>query len=553
MNALDPIALGIMWDRLVSITDQILLSLVRTSFSSIVRESYDLSVVMFDRSCRTLAQANYSMPSFTGTAPETLKHMLRRFPAETLGPGDVVVTNDPWMGTGHVYDLNVMRPVFRDGTLAGFTMTITHLPDIGGRGYSAVSREIFDEGIVIPVRKLLTAGRLDDDLLELIRANVRVPDQVMGDIMANVAANEVGARMLDEFMDDYGLTDLDPVGDHIISRSEESMRRAIAAIPDGVYRNSLAFEGFDGPLKMAVMIKVDGELIDIDFAGTSESVPAGINVPFCYTRALTFYTIKCLTTPDIPNNEGSFGPIRVIAPPGCILNAQRPSATGARHITAHFINPLVFGALSSILPTQIQADSGMADVLNFQGRHPDGTFVSTMFFSAGGYGALQGLDGHPATPSPANMMGTPVEVWEMLTGMKIERREILADSGGVGQYRGGVGQRIVLRNDTGQQMQVSCLGMRSQFPAIGFQGGGPGRLRTYRINGAEVHPEGRHILEPGDVLEVEEAGGGGFGDPRRRDRDSVARDVTEGFVSRHSAVSDYGADALLFPDRSKVP
>ena len=512
----DPVTLGLLWDRLISISDEIVETLVRTSFSTIVREGYDLSVMLFDRTGAMMVQGTRSIPVFIGTAPATLAFMLERFPPETLVPGDVVITNDPMMGTGHLFDISVMRPVFQADALVGYTMSITHLPDIGGMGFSATATEMFHEGLRLPVCKLYAAGVIDRFVVDLIRINVRVPEQVMGDILAGVSCNEVGAAQLLAFMDEYGIDDLVPLSTAIREQSERAMRARIRLVPDGTYTNQVSFEGLDGPLHLAVTIEKRGDGLSIDFGGSSGTVRGGINVPFCYARAMALYSIKCLTAPTIPNNAGSTAPIRVSAPPGCILNAQPPAATAGRHVVGHFVTALIFGALRHVMPEQVQADCGMANILTFQGRHPDGREMATLYFVAGGFGALHGLDGQSTTPGPSNMGCVPTEVWESRTGITIVSKRMRAGSGGAGQWRGGMGQEVVLRNDTGHLLTVFSMANRTEFPALGFHGGGPGALREYRINGVPVDARGRHVLEPGEVVTLLEAGGGGFGDPALR-------------------------------------
>lgn len=541
MAMIDPITLGIQWDRLISIADEIINSLVRSSFSTNVRESYDLSCVVFDSRGRAIAQGAYSVPSFTGTAPATLAAMLKRFPPETLRAGDVVMTNDPWLGTGHLFDINVMQPVFRKGAIVGYSMSITHLPDIGGAGYSAAAREIYEEGLRLPPCLLAREGEIDDMLLELIRLNVRVPEQTIGDLLANVACTSVGARMLNEFMDEYGLESIDALADAILGQSEQAIRRELSLLPAGVYRHAIQIEGQEGPLTLAVAVTLgNGEAI-ADFTGTSDSIQHAINVPLCYTRAMTCYAIKCLTTPRIPNNEGSVRPIALRAPVGCLLNAQPPSPTGGRHIVGHFVVPLVFGALADIVPDRIQADSGMLNLINVQGTTRDGRGVSSIFFASGGFGALAGQDGAPTTPSPSNMTGSSIEIWEDLTGVFIESKALLADSGGPGEFRGGLGQRIEFVNDSGHDMAIAFLAGRTEFPPAGVRGGRPGRLREVRVNDKTADPKGRYILAPGDRLTTYEAGGGGYGDPARRSADALAHDVAMGFVTPEHARLAYRA------------
>ena len=414
-RTIDAVNLSIMWDRLVGITDEIISALMRCSFSTIVRESADLSVVVLDTEGNAVAQGSYSVPSFTGTASTTLRHMLAKFPPDALEPGDVVATNDAWMGTGHLFDINVMRPVFRSGRIAGYTMSITHLPDIGGLGFGAAASEIYHEGLRLPICKLVRAGRLDEPMFDVIRTNVRVPEQVFGDLMANITCNEVGARQLLEFMDEYGLDDLGPLSAAIRDQSERAVRDRIEAIPDGVHEGALDIEGIDDALRLACRATVDGRGISLDFTGTSPPVNRGINVPLCYTRAMARYAVKCLTVPDMPNNEGAVTPISVSAPRDCILNAQPPWPTGGRHVTGHMVVPLVFRTLADAVPGQVQADCGNINIVTFQGTNPGGQPMSTIYFSTGGFGALQGLDGADTIPGPSNMRAVPTEMWESLT------------------------------------------------------------------------------------------------------------------------------------------
>jgi N-methylhydantoinase B len=392
-------------------------------------------------------------------------------------------------------------------------MSITHLPDIGGMGFSAAATEMFHEGLRLPVCKLYAGGQIDRFIVELIRANVRTPEQVMGDILANVSCNEVGAAELLAFMDEYGLDDLVPLSTAIREQSERAMRERIRTVPDGTYRNRIEFEGLDGPLHLAVAIEKAGDGMSIDFDGSSGIVRGGINVPFCYTRAMALYSIKCLTAPTIPNNAGSTAPIRISAPPGCILNAQPPAATAGRHVVGHFVTGLIFGALQDVMPEQVQADCGMINILTFQGRHPDGSDLSTLYFVAGGFGALHGLDGQATTPGPSNMGCVPTEVWESRTGVTIVSKRLRQGSGGLGRWRGGMGQEVVLRNDTGHLLTVFSMANRTVFAAQGLQGGGPGALREHRLNGQVVDPRSRQVLLPGDLFTLLEAGGGGMGPP----------------------------------------
>jgi N-methylhydantoinase B len=477
-----------------------------------------------------------------GTAPATLQHMLDRFPAHSLRPGDVLITNDPWLGTGHTFDINVMRPVFRDDRIVAYVISITHLPDIGGLGFGAAAREIYHEGLRLPVCKLFEAGQRNDFIVELMRNNVRAADQVIGDLLANVTATKAGEDMLGAFLAEYGLSDFTALSGEIRGRSEAATRQRIARMADGSYRNEIQIEGVDGPLTLACRIDIAGDSMTVDFAGTAPSVRRGINVPFCYTRAMVLYSMKCLTVPELANNGGSVVPITVTAPTGCLLHAQPPSPTGARHMIGHFVSPLVFGALAGAVPEQIQADCGMLDLMTFQGRHRDGHDVSTIYFASGGFGALAGQDGAETTPGPSNMAVVPVEVWETLTSTTIEHKRLLPDSGGAGAARGGLGQEVVIRNDSNHLLTVFCMANRTEFQPMGLLGGKPGRLRQHRVNDQTVDPKGHYELQPGDRITMIEAGGGGYGDPAGRSRESVLADLAEGFVSPEAAARDYGVD-----------
>ncbi|MBM3490575.1 MAG: hydantoinase B/oxoprolinase family protein [Alphaproteobacteria bacterium] len=541
-GAYDPVELGILWDRVVSIADEIVTALIATSFSTMVRESGDLSCMLFDARGKSLAQGAYSVPSFTGTGPPTMQHMLRRFPPETLEPGDVLITNDPWMGTGHLYDINVMRPVFHRGRLVAFTLSVTHLPDIGGAGYATTARDVFEEGLWIPIAKLMRAGRINDELMEIVLGNVRLPDMVRGDIMANVTCNEVGGRLIGEFMDECGLADLSALSDQIILTTEQAMRQALRRMPAGTYRNAFDVEGVDGAVRYAVAATLDGGSIAFDFTGTDPIVNRGINVPFCYTSAFCNYAVKALTIPQLPNNEGAARPIALSAPPGCLLNAERPAPTGGRHVMGHFVAPLIFGALAQAIPGEVQADSGMLSQLNCTGRNRQGQPIASLFFASGGFGALAGIDGRDACPGPSNMIGTPIEVWESETSMRVLHKEIVADSGGAGAWRGGNGQRIKQRNDTGHPLAIACFAARDRFPPQGVDGGRPGGLRQFLLNDQPIDPKGRYVLAPGGTIETLEAGGGGAGDPRARAVELVLADVRAGLVSPAAARRDYGVE-----------
>jgi N-methylhydantoinase B len=552
MATIDPVLLGIMWDRLNAITSEMTAALIRTSFSTIVRESYDLSVVVFDAKGRALAQGRLSAPGHSGTAANTIRYVIDNFPIAEMQPGDLFITNDPWHGTGHVYDMNFVRPVFRKSKLIGFTFSDTHMPDMGGLGFSANIADKFAEGLHLPAVRLIRDGKVDPSIMAIIRSNVRVSEQVVGDIMANVTCNELGERLLLEFMDEYGLDNLGALGDAIIGKSEAAMREAIARIPDGVYENRMQIEGLDGSLTLACRCTVKGGTIAVDFLGSDRIVAGAINVPFCYTRAMAIFALRLLTVPNLPANEGSIGPLSFSAPDNCILNALPPAPTAGRHVVGHYVTPLVMGAFADALPERVQAQSGMVDLINVQGKVVGGREMSNMFFASGGYGAMDGMDGMPTLATPASMKIIPIEVWETLTGITIESKRLLPDSGGAGKYRGGLGQEVIMRNDPGHPLTLSFFGRQTDFAPQGVRGGKPGTPHRYTIEGKSVHAIGRSTLNASEKLVVILPGGGGYGDPKLRDPDSVRRDVRDGFVSSEGARRDYGVDIAHSPAGEKA-
>jgi len=540
--SIDAVTLGILWDRLISITDEGVSVMLRSSFSTILRECLDLTAILFDADGNAIAQGTKSLPSFTGTGPATLRHMLERYPPESLRPGDVLATNDAWQGTGHYFDICVMRPAFRDGRIVGYTMSISHLPDIGGIGYTASATDIYQEGLRIPVCKLLEGGRPNELVFEFIRANVRVSEQVVGDIMANVSCNEVSGQKLVEFMGEYGLDNLNGLSQAIRRQSERSMRECIRDIPDGVYRNTIDIEGFDESVTLACSITVAGDDLIIDYEGTGPSVSRGINCALNITSAWTYFALKCLMAGGIPNNQGFLAPITITAPEGCILNARPPSPTAGRHLVVHFIPSLIFGAFAEAIPDVVQAESGMIGHLTVQGRNRNGREISDIFTATGGVGGTRAMDGAETTSTPTTIGVVPVEVWEALTNMTVESKAFIPDSGGVGRTRGGLGQEVLIRNDSGSTLTVFPMGYRTDFPAQGYYGGTSGQPTSFEANGRRLHPKDRHLMAPGDQLRLMEAGGGGFGAVGERDPQRVLEDVLDGYVSVECARDAYGVD-----------
>jgi N-methylhydantoinase B len=540
-NRFDPITLEVLWNRLISITNEQAAALMRASFTTVVREAGDLSAGVFDDQGNMLAQAVTGTPGHINSMATSVRHFLRAYPMDTLQPGDTLITNDPWLASGHHHDLTIVTPVFHRGRAVGLFANTCHVMDIGGRIFGADAPSIYEEGLAIPIMKLVDRGKLNEDLIRIIRANVRVPQSVVGDIHAMIAANEVGGKKLVEMMEDYAFTNLKELSAAIIERSESSMRMAIGAIPDGTYRHQIDVDGFDEPIVVKLAITVAGEEMIADYTGTSPQSTRGINVVYNYCHAYTTYPIKCSVSPEVPNNEGSFHPIKVVAPEGCILNCQRPAPVGGRHILGHFLSAAVFGALSHVIPDRVIAE-GSQGLWNtqFDGIDERGDPFCYVFFSAGGTGARPNKDGLSATAFPSGIHGVPVELVENVSPLFIECRELIQDSGGPGKFRGGLGQRMVLKVRGGHPAQHSPMYDRIRFPAKGFAGGLDGaRGRISLDDGTVPHSKTKYILKPGQKVTLELPGGGGFYRPEERDPESVREDVLDGLVSLDQARKVY--------------
>ncbi len=474
-SGVDQITLDILWNRLIATVNEQAAALMRASFTSIVREAGDLSAGVFDRRGRMVAQAVTGTPGHINSMATGMVHFLARFPVDTLRPGDVLITNDPWKTASQLNDITVATPVFRGDRVVAIFANTCHALDIGGRGLSADARSVFEEGLFIPITKLHDQGRPVEPLYELIAANVRTPEEVLGDLHSQVVGNEVGGRQLLRFLDEFGLEDIEALADEIIGRSERAMRERIAALPPGEYRYALAIDGFDRPLRIQVAVRIRGDELEVDYAGTSGPVPLGVNVALNYTRAYTTYGIKCVISPDVPNNEGSFRPVRVTAPEGCLLHARPPAAVAGRHLVGHFLPSAVMGALAQALPERVMApgfdglwDTQITGVERGTGRH-----FSFTWFSAGGTGALRGQDGLSATAFPSGVAGVAAEVIESLAPIVLRRRELRPDSGGPGTFRGGLGQILEIEVLTDEPYVFSGLYERIRHPAPGLHGGRP--------------------------------------------------------------------------------
>lgn len=542
VEKLDAVLLEVLWNRLISIVNEQAAALMHASFTTVVREAGDLSAGIFNRNGDMVAQAVTGTPGHINTMATCVGHFAKAHPIDSLKPGDSLLTNDPWLGSGHLHDITVVTPVFHRARAVGWFANTCHAMDIGGRTLGADAREVFEEGLHIPIMFLFREGGINRDLIELVRANVRTPDAVVGDLHAQQAGNDVGAAKLTEMMTEYELEDVESLASMIMDRSEAATRDAIAEIPNGTYRDEVVIDGFDHALKIAVSIQVNDRDLVVDYDGTSPQVDRGINVVYNYTHAYTTYPLACSISPAVPNNAGSFRPVEVTAPPGSVLNAAFPCAVGARHLIGHFLSQAVFGALSGAIPDRVLAD-GSAGLWNTQleGRDREGRVFSYIFFSAGGMGASPASDGLSATAFPSGIKGVPAEAIEAVSPVLMLKRELRPDSGGAGRFRGGLGQEMALRMDTDSAVLHSCMYDRTRSPARGFLGGGNGAVGEVILSdGSRPHPKGKYELQPGQTVTLRLPGGGGYFSPWARDPDRVLNDVRQGRVSLEAARDEYG-------------
>jgi N-methylhydantoinase B len=530
----DAVELELLWRRLISLVDEAAAALVRTSFSTLVRESYDFSCIVTDAAGQSLVQATESIPSFIGTLPETVKHFLKFFPPETLNPGDVLITNDIWLGTGHLPDITVAKPIFRHGKLVAFSASTAHAPDIGGKIRSPEPREVFEEGLQIPPLKLMRAGEADETLVAILRKNVRTPEQTMGDLWAQVVALDLMEERLHILMEQAGFDDLAALAAEIHARCEVAMRSAIAALPDGTYSSELQTDGLmDKPVTLKLSLTIEGDRIIADYTGTDAQVDRAINCALCYTYAMTMYGIKVCTSPNLPNNEGAWRSISIIAPEGCIVNPVFPASGGSRMLIGHYLPMLVFGCLGQIVPERVMAACGSPMWgMNQSGVNAQGKPYANMFFYNGGMGANMRGDGISCLSWPSNVSSTAIEITEHIAPLRVHYKRLRPDSGGPGRHRGGLGQEIALESRSETPIAVSFLAERTIFPAFGIEGGKAGAPGVLRINGDKVDPKKQYVLSRGDTVILATPGGGGHGDPEQRNKMALESDIQAGYTSR---------------------
>ncbi|MDD9908193.1 MAG: hydantoinase B/oxoprolinase family protein [Ahrensia sp.] len=542
--------LQVMWNRLLALVEEQGQTLIRAAFSPIVRECGDISAGIFDVRGRMLAQAVTGTPGHINTMAEAVIHLINRFPIQSMKPGDIYMTNDPWLASGHLNDFLLLMPAFREGQVVGFTSCTSHLVDLGGLGMGPEGSDIYDEGLLIPPCKLVEEGRLNTFLMDLVKANSREPIANEGDIYALIACCEAGARRLVEMMDEYRIADLDFLADYIIETSHRGTLEAIAAIPEGTYRNVLKADGYENAIELHATLTVTKDAMHVDFAGTSECSAKGINVPLNYATAYTVFALRCIVGPDIPNNAGSLAPFSVDGPQGCILNALRPAPVAMRHTLGQMTPDLVLGCLHQALPDKVPAE-GASCMFDLPMRHAaevarkGGRRFAVELVHNGGTGARPYADGLSATAYPSGVYGSQVEITEAVAPVTIWRRELRQDSGGAGQFRGGLGQRIEVTSANGEPFLVFLSVERLKHAARGRCGGKPGAPGRIRFRGGDEDLPGKGELrvEESDHLIFETPGGGGFGDSRDRDPAALARDVERGIVSTSAAKRDYGSNS----------
>ena len=543
------IELQIMWNRLLSVVEEQAQTLVRTAFSTSAREAGDISAGVFDLDGRMLAQAVTGTPGHINTMAKSVGHFLDVFPVAEMKDGDVYITNDPWKGTGHLYDLVVVTPTFMDGRIVALFACTSHLVDMGGVGQTPEGRQIYHEGLFIPLLRLVRAGEVNEDLLAMIRANVREPVQVIGDVYALIACNEIGGRRLLAMMREFHLDGLDYLGGEIIARSRQAMTDAIRKLPKGSWTSDMRVDGYESPIDIRGRVTIEDDTIHVDFSGTSGMSSYAINCPICYTEAYTTFGVNCIVAPHVPNNAGSLDAVKVTAPPGTVLSATYPAAVYARSTMGHLLPDVVYGCLDQAIPGRVPAEgtSNLWSLKLIAGHGltgiggKAGTPFMTMSFHSGGAGARPRQDGLSATPFPSGVRNVPVEATEAITPLVIWRKELRPDAGGAGRQRGGLGQTMEVGSREDAAFGLFASFERVKYPARGRDGGGPGERGSVRLaSGKEMGPKGLQVVPAGDRIVVSMPGGGGMGVPAERDPEAIRRDIRLGYVTEEAARRDYG-------------
>ena len=550
-DALAAIRTQVMWNRLIAVVEEQAQSLLRTAFGTITREAGDLSAGVYDPQGNMIAQAMTGTPGHVNTMATAVAHFFKHFPQSTMKPGDVFITNDPWLGTGHLFDYVMMTPVFLGKKLVAFFASTCHVIDVGGVGMSAKANSSFEEGTLIPHSRIRKEGKLNEELLAIILANSRSPVEVRGDILSLISANDTGVRRLVDMMKEFKLTSLDTLAKHILKQSEKGARAAIKALPEGEWSYEIPLDGYERELTLKSKLIVKNGKITVDFSGTSPASLFGINSPRTYTHAYAVFGLKAVIAPHVPNNIGSLSCFDLITEPGSVVDPIRPSPVTARHVIGQMLADSVFGCLAQALPGTVQAESaGPIWILSLYSAHgrvpPELTAKAKRFavinMGLGGIGGRPGKDGLNTTAFPSGVGTIPIEVTETQCPLYFKRKHYLADSGGAGQWRGGVSQAIEIANTEDAPFAISAATFdRIIHPAKGREGGDPGCVGSAgRGSGRKLPDKGMHIIDAGDSLLLELPGGGGFGKPHTRDRAAVEADIAAGLVTVEAARKDYG-------------
>ncbi len=546
------VAYQVMWNRLISVVEEQAQALVRTAFSTSVREAGDLSAGVYDTDGQMLAQAVTGTPGHVNAMADAVAHFIRRIGRQNILEGDVYITNDPWEGTGHLHDITMVTPSFHRGKLVGFFACTAHIVDIGGRGFGADAASVYEEGLYLPIMKFADAGKVDATLVRIIRGNVREPDQLVGDIYALTTCNEIGHRRLIDMMEEFALDDLTGIAGFILDNSRRATLERIAALPRQQATGEMTIDGFDTPITLKVTVSIKEDHILSDFAGTSGIDKKGINCPLVYTKAYACYALKCAIAPEIPNNAASLEPFRITAPENTIVNAVHPAPVALRHIVGHFVPDTVYAALDQILPNLVPAE-GAGCLCNFQvslrprtdAQAPAGARrAEVLTFNSGGSGARPQHDGLNATAFPSGVMTMPVEATEHAGPVVIWRKELRPDSGGAGRQRGGLGQYMEVSARAGHEFDMQAMFDRVDHPARGRQGGAPGAPTTIaRDDGTPMRGKGKQFVPHGAKVMMAFPGGAGYGPATERPKDLVKRDLLRGYISAEVAAADYGLSA----------
>ena len=539
----------IMWDRMIATVEEQAQTLIRTAFSNTVREAGDLSAGVFDLKGRMIAQAVTGTPGHVNAMAASVGHFIAKYPLKQMEEGDVYITNDPWLATGHLHDFTVVTPAFRDGRAVALFASTCHVVDVGGLGFGPDGRQVYEEGIYLPILPLAKRGEMNKTLLDIVRANVREPLLLEGDFFSLVACNETGLRRLQEMMNEFELDEIDSLSDLILERSATAMLEEIQKLPFGTYRHSMRIDGYENEVDLVAAMSIGTNGIDVDFTGTSVVSEYGINVPLPYTQAYASFGVRCLVGPMVPNNAGSLGPVRVNAPLGSILNAPPPCAVAARHAIGQMLPDVMLGCLDQAIPNRAPAE-GTSCLWNFVlygghgisgGGFSNATPFTVTMFHNGGTGARPDKDGLSATSYPSGVRNTPVEINESIAPVRVWRKEYRTDSGGAGRFRGGLGQVMEISNAEGAPFALSSMFDRVDHAPRGRAGGSAGSCgRVSLKSGKLVPPKGRTQIPGNERLVLEMPGGGGHGSPIERETDLIEIDLRDGLVTRESAERIYG-------------